>query len=463
MTPLVSQLWPQFMVDPAFASCFGQVIVEHARMLRQSQQVIFTLRSAAPLDKGLCARLLASLQPDYEGFELKIENLFGYAMLDEAALRDLMEEMKRDGVPINGFLDRCTIGITGQKITIGVCHGTKFLQEMGFEKLLAERIAAHTGVKPQVTLQSAVSEAEQHQMEEKLERKIAPPVVKFEKKNTAPSIKVDGLDLTDKPVTIFHGKMFTPKNLTPLKDLGGEGGKCTIWGDVFFSEVKGNYRKIYTVSITDYQGSINLKIRAQEGEDCSKWESIGKGTTVIVRGDCSGDWNDPSAWTWTPVIGDKADGAKYTFGIDPERTRAAACNMCIYDGYLYIGEYNDEEIPLEEGKDVLQSIADYYMWRNQCPRAMGPENIIARKRYIFDLAEKYHADGIIVENMKFCEYWGYERAQDGMWFYEGYELPRSIPVCQIEKDYTSAASGQLRTRFQAFIESLEIKKIQAQQ
>ena len=65
--------------------------------------------------------------------------------------------------------------------------------------------------------------------------------------------------------------------------------------------------------------------------------------------------------------------------------------------------------------------------------------------------------------MKFCEYWGYERAQDGMWFYEGYQLPRRIPVCQIEKDYTSAASGQLRTRFQAFIESLEIKQIQANQ
>ena len=289
MTPLVSQLWPQFMADPAFASCFGQVIVEHAHMLRQSQQVIFTLRSAAPLDKGLCARLLASLQPDYEGFELKIENHFGYAMLDEAALRDLLEEMKADGVPINGFLDRCSITILGQSITVGVRHGTKFLQEMGFEKLLADCIARHTGVTPKVSLISAVSEAEQHQMEEKLERKIAPPVVKFEKKNTAPSIKVEGLDLTDKPVTIFHGKMFTPKNLTPLKDLGGEGGKCTIWGDVFFTEVKGNYRKIYTVSITDYTGSINLKIRAQEGEDCSKWESIGKGTTVIVRGDCSYD------------------------------------------------------------------------------------------------------------------------------------------------------------------------------
>ena len=298
MTPLVSNLWPQFMVDPAFAACFGQVIVEHAQMLRQERQVIFTLRSGAPLDKDLCARLLASLQPDYEGFELRIQNLFGYAMLDETALRGLMDEMKRDGVPINGFLDRCRITITGQNITIGVCHGTKFLQEMQFERLLAERIAAHTGVKPKVTLESSVGEAEQRQMEEKLERKIAPPVVKFERKNTAPSIKVEGLDLTDKPVTIFHGKMFSPKNLTPLKDLGGEGGKCMIWGDVFFTEVKGSFRKIYTVSITDYTGSINLKIRAQEGEDCSKWESIPKGTTVVVRGDCSYDKYEHDYIVW---------------------------------------------------------------------------------------------------------------------------------------------------------------------
>lgn len=298
------------MADPDFAACFGRVVVEHAQMLRQERQVIFTLRSSAPLDKGLCARLLASLAPDYEGFELRINNLFGYATLDEAGLRELMEEMKRDGVPINGFLDRCRITITGQNITIGVCHGTKFLQEMQFERLLAERIAAHTGVKPKVTLESSVGEAEQRQMEEKLERKIAPPVVKFEKKNTAPSIKVEGLDLTDKPVTIFHGKMFTPKNLTPLKDLGGEGGKCMIWGDVFFTEVKGSFRKIYTVSITDYTGSINLKIRAQEGEDCSKWESIPKGTTVVVRGDCSYDKyeHDYIVWPYDVLFVERKSG-----------------------------------------------------------------------------------------------------------------------------------------------------------
>ena len=71
---------------------------------------------------------------------------------------------------------------------------------------------------------------------------------------------------------------------------------------------------------------------------------------ALVRGDydpAKGTVDNPDSWTWTPVIGDKADGAKYTFGIDPERTRAGACNLVVYDGYLYIGEYNDEEIPLQ--------------------------------------------------------------------------------------------------------------------
>ena len=43
-----------------------------------------------------------------------------------------------------------------------------------------------------------------------------------------------------------------------------------------------------------------------------------------------------------------------------------------------------------------------------------------------------------------------------------YTSPRDFgyPVCSIEKEYINSASGQLRTRFQAFVESIEIKKIQ---
>ena len=277
------------MADPDFAACFGRVIVEHALMLRTEQKVIFTLQSAAPLDKGLCARLLASLQPDYEGYELLIHNCYPYASLTEETLQDLFEEMKKDSIPINGFLDRCTLALEGKHITVGVRNGTGFLRDLEFDRLLADRVESHTGERPTVTLVSAAGEAERRELEKKLEEKAAPPVVQFEAKRTGPTIQVEGLDLTDKPVQIFHGKMFKPKDLTPLKNLGGEGGKCMIWGDVFATEVKGSFRKMYSVSITDYTGSINLKVRAQEGEDCSKWEGIKNGTTLLVRGDCAYD------------------------------------------------------------------------------------------------------------------------------------------------------------------------------
>lgn len=65
---------------------------------------------------------------------------------------------------------------------------------------------------------------------------------------------------------------------------------------------------------------------------------------AIVRGDCQED----GEWTWTSVVGDQArDGARYPFGIDPERTRSGAANLTVFGDHLYIGEYNDEEIAVE--------------------------------------------------------------------------------------------------------------------
>ena len=147
---------------------------------------------------------------------------------------------------------------------------------------------------------------------------------------------------------------------------------------------------------------------------------------------------------------------------DPEFTKLLeSCGaLVVADRYCFGSLPGREEIVIKEGQSPLEAIAEKYMLENQCPRAMGPVNIIGRKQYLYALAKEYKADGIIVESMKFCEYWGYERAQAAQWMREGYELPGTMPVCQIEKDYTNAATGQLRTRFQAFVESLEIKRIQ---
>lgn len=101
---------------------------------------------------------------------------------------------------------------------------------------------------------------------------------------------------------------------------------------------------------------------------------------ALVRGDFDeGTKEHPnsvdnmSAWTWTPIIGDKADGAKYTFGIDPERTRSVACNLKVYKDKLYIGEYNETQMAfknMEYGEfdyvtqNMAQSVSLYSLDKN---------------------------------------------------------------------------------------------------
>lgn len=149
---------------------------------------------------------------------------------------------------------------------------------------------------------------------------------------------------------------------------------------------------------------------------------------------------------------------------DPEFTKLLeSCGaLVVADRYCFGSLPGRQEIIIKEGQSALEAIAEYYHEANQCPRSMGSEAIKERKRFIYDIAREYKAEGVIIESMKFCEYWGYERAQAAQWLTDGFTLPGTIPVCQIEKDYSNAATGQLRTRFQAFVESLEIKRIQAE-
>mgnify|MGYP004539248469 FL=1 len=149
---------------------------------------------------------------------------------------------------------------------------------------------------------------------------------------------------------------------------------------------------------------------------------------------------------------------------DPDFTKLLeGCGAYVVaDRYCFGSIPGREEIIVKPDEDILQAIADHYIQTNQCPRSMGPENVVARKQFLYRVAQEYGAEGVIVENMKFCEYWGYERAQAAQWMSDGFSLPGTLPVCQIEKDYTNAATGQLRTRFQAFVESLEIKRIQSE-
>lgn len=130
--------------------------------------------------------------------------------------------------------------------------------------------------------------------------------------------------------------------------------------------------------------------------------------------------------------------------------------MVVADRHCFGSFPGREEIKVREGEDMLTQICRHYMVTGQCPRFMNTEKIEERKDYVDRLAKEYKADGIIYEQMKFCDYWGYERIAASHIMHEEY----GYPVLSIDRPYVVGSSGQLRTRVQAFVESVEIKKIQ---
>ncbi|MGH4120868.1 2-hydroxyacyl-CoA dehydratase family protein [Clostridium sp.] len=115
-----------------------------------------------------------------------------------------------------------------------------------------------------------------------------------------------------------------------------------------------------------------------------------------------------------------------------------------------------QQIILNDEEDVLTQICRENVTGCQCPRYMNTSKINGRKEYLDKLAREYKADGIIFQQMNFCNFWGYERAGASHIISQEYQWP----VLSVDRPYVVGNSGQLRTRIQAFVERIELKKLQ---
>ncbi len=132
--------------------------------------------------------------------------------------------------------------------------------------------------------------------------------------------------------------------------------------------------------------------------------------------------------------------------------------MVVPDSYCFGSLPSRARIEIAEGEDAFTAICRHYLHWNQCARFMDGMKIDQRHDELLRLVKEYSADGVVYENMKFCEFWSYEKVLASHIMIE----ENKIPCCTIEKEYALGSVGQLRTRFQAFVESLEIKKINAE-
>ena len=152
------------------------------------------------------------------------------------------------------------------------------------------------------------------------------------------------------------------------------------------------------------------------------------------------------------VVGSEIDDPGFT------KLGEEAGALVVVDRFCFGSTPGREEIHLDPDLPVLESIARHYLTTSQCPRYMQREKVEGRWQLVRDLCEEYHAQGVLYEQLKFCEYWGYERALASHVITHDY----GIPSVAVDRQNATGGNGQLRTRVQAFVESLEIKQLQAQ-
>ena len=161
---------------------------------------------------------------------------------------------------------------------------------------------------------------------------------------------------------------------------------------------------------------------------------------------------DPKPWfkARVEVVGSEVDDTDFIKLV--EESGAFVC--C--DRYCYGSLPGRDPIYLNDEEDALTQLCSAYMYRGECPRYMDTVTMDGRRSYVDELAKEYKADGIIYQQMKFCDPWAYERMMGSHILRNRYDWP----VLAVDRPYTIGSSGQMRTRVQAFLESIDIKKIQ---
>ena len=133
------------------------------------------------------------------------------------------------------------------------------------------------------------------------------------------------------------------------------------------------------------------------------------------------------------------DDPEFLSVIERQGGLIVAESLCF--GSRYFWTQADESLP------PMEALAERYLNHPPCPRMIAEYD--RRFEFIKQMAEDYGADGIVLERLKFCDLWAGEST-----LLRWIAREAGLPLLVLEKEYKLGGLGQLRTRVQAFIESM---------
>ncbi len=141
------------------------------------------------------------------------------------------------------------------------------------------------------------------------------------------------------------------------------------------------------------------------------------------------------------VVGGELDDPSWIETIEEQGGLVVADSICFGSREMWA----DIDESLE---DPVEAMAKYYIQDHpSCPRMYGDQP--RRREYLMNMVREFDVDGVIGERLMFCDQWCVEHYMNKADFKE-----EGIPFLQLDREYISSGKGQLRTRIQAFLETM---------
>lgn len=232
---------------------------------------------------------------------LRLECRYAPTVFNEKALPVMVSQLKRKMSAINGCFKDAEYVADGKSAVITIKGaGCEMLIKAGFEQEMSRLIRECFQVDVSVELRSDYSpeDAElnyEKQMKEfmnSIPRSEPPPDDPVQDREM-PTEQIETVNYKDLPILLENAAILKGRKISapPMKisDITGKASNVVIWGDVFDSTVKdirtkkGENKRIVSISITDYTGSLTIK-SFEKQEDENIFDKVSNGKTLLVKG-----------------------------------------------------------------------------------------------------------------------------------------------------------------------------------
>jgi benzoyl-CoA reductase subunit C len=141
------------------------------------------------------------------------------------------------------------------------------------------------------------------------------------------------------------------------------------------------------------------------------------------------------------LMGGELDNPEYVKAIENQGALVVSDTLCF--GSRMLWKDVNEEID-----DPLTALAQYYIVdRPSCARVFT--EYPSRLKYIKSMLKDFNVDGAIFSRLTFCEMYGFEQFSLSNDF-----KTLDVPLLCLDREYTLSGVGQLKTRVQAFLETM---------